>query len=440
MISLEKSEQAICINQTSSMQDFVRKVLQDSDSNQRPVPVMSSKFSDLTDDDLKICRLMPFLKDKDTVQSELQLALNINPCTPAPFTTPAPSAEKYRDEFTVEAEKSIGHFFVRNREQKVKEYVNSKMESVYTAAMKEWNERKSSFEFAEAERCRKAEEKRNKAIKDANSFLNPDCNEVLRNAQLECMNCGLPFDTNLFISYDDEDIACIAISVPGIEIIPERKQHTHSRGTGYKDKTKTEINTDYIGLLSSLSYLFSSILFNASAKINKVFTLCTRSGFNVNKATICTNCLMSVVFDRETFNWVTNDRRFLPFENLAFFPHAVSLDHLSSAHDVDPLDLTDPYGHQAGASPFLGQEFLLPSSTQTEQVDSMFKDAAKLVVTSQMCSTSLIQRKLGLGYSRAGRIVDQLEANGIVGPQIDAQPRLVLVPTLDELERILRVL
>jgi S-DNA-T family DNA segregation ATPase FtsK/SpoIIIE len=47
--------------------------------------------------------------------------------------------------------------------------------------------------------------------------------------------------------------------------------------------------------------------------------------------------------------------------------------------------------------------------------DSMFEDAARLVVMTQQGSTSLIQRKLKLGYNRAGRIVDQLEAAGILG-------------------------
>ena len=48
--------------------------------------------------------------------------------------------------------------------------------------------------------------------------------------------------------------------------------------------------------------------------------------------------------------------------------------------------------------------------------DSMFRDAAEVIVMAQQGSASLIQRKLKLGYNRAGRIIDQLEAAGIVGP------------------------
>ena len=72
--------------------------------------------------------------------------------------------------------------------------------------------------------------------------------------------------------------------------------------------------------------------------------------------------------------------------------------------------------------------------------DEFFNDAARLVVNSQFGSTSLLQRKLQLGYNRAGRIIDQLEAAGIVGPSNGSKPRDVLVHDLESLEDILRTL
>ena len=73
-----------------------------------------------------------------------------------------------------------------------------------------------------------------------------------------------------------------------------------------------------------------------------------------------------------------------------------------------------------------------------QNLDDMFEEASKLVVTTQKGSTSDLQRKLAVGYARAGKIMDQLEAAGIVGPQEGSKPRQVLVQDLAELEPILK--
>ena len=76
-------------------------------------------------------------------------------------------------------------------------------------------------------------------------------------------------------------------------------------------------------------------------------------------------------------------------------------------------------------------------SFQLAELDEMFEDAARLVVQNQHGSTSMIQRRLKLGYNRAGRIMDQLEALGIVGPSEGSKPREVLIYDEMELERYL---
>ena len=73
-----------------------------------------------------------------------------------------------------------------------------------------------------------------------------------------------------------------------------------------------------------------------------------------------------------------------------------------------------------------------------DDIDAMFEDAARVIVTHQQGSTSLIQRRLKLGYNRAGRIMDQLEAAGIVGPNVGSKAREVYIPDEYELERFLQ--
>jgi S-DNA-T family DNA segregation ATPase FtsK/SpoIIIE len=71
------------------------------------------------------------------------------------------------------------------------------------------------------------------------------------------------------------------------------------------------------------------------------------------------------------------------------------------------------------------------------ELDDMFEDAARLVIQNQHGSTSMIQRRLKLGYNRAGRIMDQLESLGVVGPAEGSKPRDVIMFTESELDQLI---
>ena len=109
-------------------------------------------------------------------------------------------------------------------------------------------------------------------------------------------------------------------------------------------------------------------------------------------------------------------------------------------------DLTKYVSSQQG----FGSAFLLPEYDGEDnsgggiskgpgsgEVDELFKEAARLIVREQVGSTSLIQRKMNLGYPRAGKIMDQLENYGIVGPSEGSKPRQVRVTSLEMLEDLL---
>jgi S-DNA-T family DNA segregation ATPase FtsK/SpoIIIE len=112
-------------------------------------------------------------------------------------------------------------------------------------------------------------------------------------------------------------------------------------------------------------------------------------------------------------------------------------------HEVERV--TDFIGSQRGyPSAYALPEFSDEESGEVAQDldpgerDELFEDAAYLIVASQQGSTSLLQRKLKLGYNRAGRIIDQLEAAGIVGPFEGSKAREVKVATEFALEQFLK--
>jgi S-DNA-T family DNA segregation ATPase FtsK/SpoIIIE len=75
---------------------------------------------------------------------------------------------------------------------------------------------------------------------------------------------------------------------------------------------------------------------------------------------------------------------------------------------------------------YTSEESSTSSDNNIEDRDPIFREAAEVVVNSQQGSASLLQRKLKLGYNRAGRIIDQLEAAGIVGPFEGSKAREVM--------------
>jgi S-DNA-T family DNA segregation ATPase FtsK/SpoIIIE len=88
---------------------------------------------------------------------------------------------------------------------------------------------------------------------------------------------------------------------------------------------------------------------------------------------------------------------------------------------------------------YVGEDTSTSLDIDASDRDALFREAAEVIVTAQQGSASLLQRKLKLGYNRAGRIIDQMEAAGVVGPFEGSKARQVLVTDLAALDRLLDI-
>ncbi len=124
---------------------------------------------------------------------------------------------------------------------------------------------------------------------------------------------------------------------------------------------------------------------------------------------------------------------FVDQEDPAFEEKKKSLSNIMPSEKIEQI-IEDGYYPRLG-------EVVVEETTTAEigegEVDPMFPEAARLVFRHQVASVSLLQRRLNLGYARAGRIIDQLESAGVVEPFQGSKSRKVLIQSQDELEQII---
>lgn len=159
--------------------------------------------------------------------------------------------------------------------------------------------------------------------------------------------------------------------------------------------------------------------------------------------------------DSETILGMTGAEKLIGKGDMLLYAGAAEVQRVQCAFisNKEISDVADFIGAQTGYKESAGP-FFLPEPPEDEtagggeagevrdvgKLDARFEEAARLVVEYGRASTTEVQRKMGVGYAKAARIMDQLEAHGIVGPQVGARPREVLISDFQQLQALLDVI
>lgn len=225
----------------------------------------------------------------------------------------------------------------------------------------------------------------------------------------------------------------------------------------YADLTKSTFGNDR-NLSRSIENSIIRLAAKGRAAGLHVIIATQRPSVDVITGTIKSNFPTRLAFrtasrqDSQTILGITGAEKLIGKGDMLFFAGADAERVQCALIGTSEIDsLTSFIASQTGFRQSCGQPYYLPDPGDGEggeggtegglvdmkNIDPLFEEVARLAVMNRSISTSMVQRKMQLGFARAGRIMDQLEAAGIVGPQQGSKPREALVPDYASLQQIL---
>ena len=366
-------------------------------------------------------RKSPKLKTEEDFKAEIA-SIKPNQYVRKTFDEPAPSIDQIQEDLEAEAELEVSSWMFWTLKKKRQEYVEVRLEPYYQQQLEAYNQRRAQYEEAE-----------NKAEKDYNQQSLKQCEE--RKQQLTALIEGnnaellekemlrVPDIMSLSFPYHVESTlngTTISLSLS----LPKAKELPHLEGVrlasgNYKIKEIPDKNKkkDYSEWVMGIAIYVASYYFNVSPKINAVNIEGHVSTEDSNEVS-----LYDIVFDRTTLE-------------------SMNFEELDIEAALADFKVTNKLKKDVLAELFVVKD----EEPKTEKkavpnymLDSLFADAARLIVRNQDGSAANIQRAFEIGYQRAGSIMEQLEKAGIVGPLMGSKPREVLVRDEQALEDILR--
>lgn len=384
---------------------------------------------------------------------------------PKTYDVEKPTYESIKEILIEEAEENINSIFFWTNKKKREEYVSENLESLFNTEIEKWESDKKAFDLQQAENVKEEKARMQQAydavlkeIENANleyedaqkaleGFVNGDDNYINESIDhlLACLK--VPFDFSINYDYlPAHQILRIQLDLPEIEDFPKKKATLlATEEISIKDKGKAECTKDYANSVCGMAFFFVGMMFNVSLKIRNIEISAYTQ--RINKATGNEeDCyIYSVVFNRSHFARINYDA-IDPIEALKAQPNKSKIlksfemreivpfteeEVITIANSIEELPIIPAYE-------IVAKEPKKKEPTKSQYIyDELTKDAARLIVQNQECTTSYIQRKFDIGYNRAGHIMDELEKLGIVGAAFGSKPRDVLVQDEMQLENIL---
>lgn len=380
----------------------------------------SEEQEEKRNDLIHLYRKSPKLKTKEDFKTEIA-SIKPNQYVRKSFDEPTPSKEQIQKELEAEAERVVSSWLFWSLKKKRQDYVEERLEPYYQKQVENYNQRHAQHEEAEnkAEKGYNLQSQKHCEERKQRLFALIEGNnvELLEKEMLRVPDAmSLSFPYHIGTSLNGTTIS-LSLSLPQPKDLPHLEGVRLASGN-YKIKEIPDKNKkkDYSDWVLGIAIYVASYYFNISPKINAVNIEGHVSMDGPNKTS-----LYEIAFDRTTYG-------------------SLSFEELDIDAALSNFKITNKLKKDVLAELFaVKDEEPQPKkkAKPNNMRDSLFADAARLIVRNQEGSAAIIQRAYGIGYQRAGNIMEQLEKAGIVGPLMGPKPREVLINDEQALEDIL---
>lgn len=266
-------------------------------------------------------------------------------CEIKPYPVPEPTMEECRAILEEKAKKEVSSLLFWTNDEKRHEYVESHMATEYRKLLEKWQKDKDDFESREKETGRTEEmRKREEKEKLKKDLLGKRISlEDYINKSVECLlkSITLPLEFSIDYEYDiNKGYLLVDLDLPEIEDMPRKKVSALSGARmSIKDKTKKELNDDYVKCVCGLAFFFAGNLFNISTDIKKILISAYTQRMNQKTGNKDNEYVYSVLFDRHIFTGL-NVANIDPLSGFDNFDHIINVTSSGEMKRIEPYTST----------------------------------------------------------------------------------------------------